>query len=143
MRAAGRVAAWWGTGVSASRRRPWLFLERDQLVLCVLAVLSLAVVAARYAATRWLAAKDVRKIEPGERIDYRVDVNRADAEELDLLPGIGPAKAEAIVADRAARGHFRSVEDLARVRGVTRAIVEQFRDLVTVGRACEGKEPPE
>ena len=48
----------------------------------------------------------------------RLDVNRATEAELMLLRGIGPATAGAIVADRAARGPFASIEDLDRVHGI-------------------------
>jgi competence protein ComEA len=61
-----------------------------------------------------------------------VNLNTATAEELDSLPGIGPATAAAIVADRAAHGPFSAVDDLARVRGIGDAKLAQLRDLVTV-----------
>jgi len=47
-----------------------------------------------------------------------LDLNRASASELELLPGIGPRLAERIVSDRTARGPFRSVSELERVPGV-------------------------
>jgi competence protein ComEA len=53
----------------------------------------------------------------------RVAVNRATEAELDCLPGIGPALARAIVADRASRGPYRQVEDLARVKGIGPALL--------------------
>lgn len=56
-----------------------------------------------------------------------VDLDRADAVELDLLPGIGPALAARIVADREANGPFGSPEGLGRVRGIGPAIVEGIR----------------
>ncbi|WP_218031483.1 ComEA family DNA-binding protein [Paenibacillus kobensis] len=62
--------------------------------------------------------------------DGRLDLNRATAEQLDELPGIGPAKAAAIIADREASGPFRSVDDLARVKGIGPAIVGKLRDSV-------------
>ncbi len=64
--------------------------------------------------------------------DSRVRVNTATAEQLATLPGIGMAKATAIVEDRAANGRYRSVEDLARVRGIGEATVERLRPLVVV-----------
>lgn len=63
----------------------------------------------------------------------RIDVNRADEAALQRLPGIGPALARRIVEARAERP-FRSVEDLARVRGIGPATVARLGDLVTVGR---------
>ncbi|GFN30298.1 ComEA family DNA-binding protein [Paenibacillus xylaniclasticus] len=62
--------------------------------------------------------------------DGRLDLNRATAEQLDMLPGIGPAKAAAIINDRETSGLFKSVDDLVRVKGIGPAIVEKLRDLV-------------
>jgi competence ComEA-like helix-hairpin-helix protein len=56
----------------------------------------------------------------------KIDPNFADAIELRRLPGVGPAKAAAIVADRRANGPFRSLEDLERVKGLGRATVESL-----------------
>ncbi len=50
--------------------------------------------------------------------DGRLDLNRATAEDLEGLPGIGPKTAERIVADRTRRGRFRAVKDLRRVKGI-------------------------
>jgi competence protein ComEA len=61
-----------------------------------------------------------------------VDLNTASAEQLDALPGIGPATAAAIIADRQANGPFRSVDDLGRVRGIGDAKLQQLRGLVRV-----------
>lgn len=47
-----------------------------------------------------------------------LDPNRALAEELALVPGLSGRLAAAVVADRAARGPFLSVEDLLRVKGI-------------------------
>ncbi len=60
-----------------------------------------------------------------------VDINRATADELDSLPGIGPATAAAIVAHRDQFGPFGSVDDLADVRGIGPAKMEALRGLVT------------
>lgn len=47
-----------------------------------------------------------------------VNINTADVSELDALPGIGPATAQAIIDDREANGSFTSPEDLMRVSGI-------------------------
>jgi competence protein ComEA len=64
--------------------------------------------------------------------DGPVDLNTATAEELEELPGVGPAIAEAILDERERRGRFTAVEDLLDVRGIGDARLEQVRDLVTV-----------
>ena len=61
-----------------------------------------------------------------------VDINRATVEQLDDLPGIGPATARAIVAHREANGPFASVDQLEDVRGIGPAKLDAIRDLVTV-----------
>lgn len=48
----------------------------------------------------------------------RLDLDRATEEELRVVPGIGPALAARIVADRDARGPFRRVAAVRRVRGI-------------------------
>jgi competence protein ComEA len=69
----------------------------------------------------------------------RVDLNRADAGELDQLPGIGPVLAGRIVEHRRISGPYRSAEDLLAVRGIGPALFERLRDRVTVGT---GQLPP-
>lgn len=60
-----------------------------------------------------------------------LDLNRASAAELDDLPGIGPATAQAIVEHRTSAGPFASVDDLEAVRGIGPAKLEAIRSLVT------------
>jgi competence protein ComEA len=47
-----------------------------------------------------------------------VDLNRASAEDLELVPGLSRKLAEAVVARRAARGPYADVEGLLRVKGI-------------------------
>lgn len=61
-----------------------------------------------------------------------VDVNRAGVDELDGLPGIGPATAQAIVAHREQHGPFATVEELEAVRGIGPAKLDALRGLVVV-----------
>ena len=61
-----------------------------------------------------------------------VDLNTATADQLDALPGVGPATAAAILAYRQESGRFNSVDDLLEVRGIGDAKLEQLRPLVHV-----------
>ena len=61
-----------------------------------------------------------------------VNLNTADAELLDSLPGIGPATAAAILEHRGRVGAFTSIDQLLDVPGIGDAKLEALRDLVTV-----------
>ncbi len=62
----------------------------------------------------------------------KVNVNTAGTEELQTLPGVGPATAKAIIAWREENGRFRSVDDLLDVSGIGKATLAKFRDRVSV-----------
>ena len=64
-----------------------------------------------------------------------VPLNRASAEDLRAVPGIGPVRAGAIVADRAARGGYASLAELERVRGIGPATLARLRPFLFAGRA--------
>ena len=61
-----------------------------------------------------------------------VDLNRASERDLDSLPGIGPTKAQAIIAWRQKNGGFRRVEDLVRVKGFGRKTLLKLRPFLLV-----------
>jgi competence protein ComEA len=62
----------------------------------------------------------------------RVNINTASAEELDKLPGIGPALANLIIKERTRLGRFISVDQLAAIPGISARMVDEMRDLITV-----------
>ena len=70
-----------------------------------------------------------------------VDLNRATVEELTALPGIGPAKAQAIIEHRG-NAPFKKPEELLQVRGIGDALYAQLKGLVTVGPAAAGADTP-
>jgi len=69
-----------------------------------------------------------------------VNVNTASAEQLELLPGVGPALAGRIVEHREANGAFKSVDDLILVRGIGEKSLERIRPYVTTSGATTLKE---
>lgn len=78
----------------------------------------------------------VAEVRPvGMTEDGKVDVNLADAELLDTLPGVGPAMAKAILGHRQAHGAFKSMADLDRVPGIGPAMMTKLAPLVTFGEA--------
>ena len=62
----------------------------------------------------------------------QIDVNSASEKELTALPGVGPAKARAIVEWRTEHGPFRAVDDLARVPGIGPSLLARMAGSVTI-----------
>ena len=61
-----------------------------------------------------------------------LDINTADATALTALPGVGQAKAEAIVRYRAEHGFFAALQDVAAVSGISQRMVESWAGLACV-----------
>ena len=64
-----------------------------------------------------------------------VNVNTASAEELSLLPGVGPSRARAIIELRQQRGGLKRVEDLLEVKGIGESSLAKLKPYLAV----EGK----
>lgn len=73
-----------------------------------------------------------------QTVTWPLDLNAATETDLMLLPGIGPAKARAILDRRAQKGPYTSVEELLDVSGIGPKTLARFRDLVVVA-APSGK----
>ena len=61
-----------------------------------------------------------------------IHLNQATAEQLQELPGVGPALSERIVVYRTEHGAFSSVDQLAEVKGIGQAKLAKFRTQLTV-----------
>ena len=61
-----------------------------------------------------------------------VNVNTANAAELEALPGIGKVTAGRIVAYREANGPFASVDDLVKVKGIGSKVLEKVRGQIVI-----------
>lgn len=80
-----------------------------------------------------LLAQPVDKPAEVSDVLNKVDINSADAATLALaLDGIGMAKAQEIVAYRELNGEFKSIEELAQVKGIGEATIAKNRDRIIV-----------
>ncbi|MGM0419489.1 MAG: helix-hairpin-helix domain-containing protein [Bacillota bacterium] len=62
----------------------------------------------------------------------KININKANLDQLTSLPGIGPARAAAIIGFRDDNGNFQQVEDLLQVAGIGASILSNIEDMITV-----------
>ncbi len=102
-------------------------------------VLALLVVTLGLVAAHADGSPSVQLVATGAASAHRVDLNSAGSEELQSLPGVGPALAARIVAFRQENGPFRTVDDLLAVKGIGPKMLEKLRDKVTANPPASGR----
>jgi len=85
-------------------------------------------------ATQDLCAKKKPPLHP-------VNLNTANAAELQQVPGIGPSTAEKILQARKSYGAFKKVDDLQAIRGIGPKKLEKMRKYLTVSTPPQNKKP--
>src|SRR5215472_12626396 len=76
-------------------------------------------------------AANAGKKKPPEK---PVNINTANSEQLQQVPGIGPATAQKILQMRKSYGPFKSVDDLLAIRGLGQKRLDKMRKYLTVGK---------
>jgi len=72
-----------------------------------------------------------------------ININTANSEELQLVPGIGPVTAGKILQMRKSYGSFKSVDDLLAIRGLGPKRLDKMRKYLTVGKSATSKPAPQ
>ena len=112
-------------------RPPLTRIETGVLVGLALALLGAGVAGA---VRRYRSAPPVFVVFASrERPRYILDLNRASADELGLLPGIGDVKAKKIVEYRGKNGRFNSLDELKNVPGISEKLLNGMSGRLTVG----------
>jgi len=78
------------------------------------------------------ASTVVSSTSPSSSVHARISINHGTLADLDTLPGIGPAKAQAILDYRAQHGSFKRLEDLQNVKGIGTKTYEDLKSLITL-----------
>jgi competence protein ComEA len=106
----------------------WLLRRRDQTAVATLVVVAILAMIGCWFVQGGCSGR-LTELDGRQSLTARfeVDVNTADCPELMQLPGIGPKLAERIVESRKTDGPFASVDDLRRVSGIGRKVLERIR----------------
>lgn len=70
--------------------------------------------------------------ESSTEVSGIININSASLEELDVLPGIGPAYAQKIIDYREANGGFKTIDEIQNVKGIGPKTFEKMKDQITV-----------
>lgn len=118
---------------------PWT-LTRGELTVWLLVVLGIPALFLAMRAMPGPVAPDqaVRVVPSGPSASFsapespaKLNPNTASAKELELLPGIGPKRAAAIVKHREEHGPFRNAQALAEIKGLSPALAERLAPLLS------------
>jgi len=114
--------------------------DGEQIVIPAVAAVNEADVPVGVSATPTVAPMAISSSVPGPESGRAagseaatIDINSADQDDLEQLPGIGPAKAEAIVAYRNEHGPFESIDELAEVDGISVEMVDDLSPYIRAG----------
>ena len=64
--------------------------------------------------------------------NQKININKANAQDLENVPGIGPSTAEKIIIYRTENGKFSSIDDLKNVTGIGEKKFESIKDFISV-----------
>jgi competence protein ComEA len=109
----------------------WLLHRIDQAVIAGLCLFGLIALGIYWV---WQGGLNGRLIEidhaDKHAVDFKVDVNAAEATELTTIPEIGPTLAQRIIDYRKRHGPFKEIEDLRHVRGIGPKTLERLKSYV-------------
>lgn len=127
-----------------SSGRGWLSSSDQKFVAVCVAILLLLTGYHWAKLGAWGSVPIERDRLPERRYDFRIDINSASWVEWTQIEGIGEATASRIVADRDAKGPFRNIDDLRRVKGIGPKTLEKMRPFLRepVQQALPSMERP-
>lgn len=98
-------------------------MKAVRILVAVMVVLAFAIAPA--------IAQDAQPAQPKKpKIEGKLNINTATAEQIDMLPGMSKKKAQAVIDYRTANGKFKTVDDLMKVQGIKQKTVDKIKDYI-------------
>jgi len=110
----------------------WKMSRAEMVIVAILALLAVAAGVLRIASRQHWGKGSISLVRD-EAAVAKIDLNAAPWWEIAWLPGIGEAKAKAVVLHREQHGPFQQIDDLAEVPGFGAATVERLRQYIVLG----------
>lgn len=109
-------------------------MKSDRIIIIIAAlfvILITAVVTIRYHSDSLLLDSTTDTYNSATLIDGRLNINTASKEELSMLPGIGNGLSKRIIEYRDKEGPFEDIEDLTKVKGIGKKLLDNIRQYIT------------
>lgn len=78
------------------------------------------------------SGEESSRADTGQTEGGKVNINTADANKLMQIPGIGAAKAAAIIRYREEQGNFRKIEDIMNIEGIKEGVFKKIKEYICI-----------
>ena len=75
-------------------------------------------------------AKAAKAKSEKSAVTGKININTATVDQLDMLPGMGPAKSKALIDYRTKNGNFKNIEDLQKVPGIKQKKIDKLKEYI-------------
>ena len=106
-------------------------MKKNGFIIPVIAALLLGFLLGAFMGRNYVKGDVLVMFEGSEEIG-KINLNTATLDELKMIPGFGDTTVQRIIDYRIRKGHFRSVDDLMNISGITAEKLEQIRHMLVV-----------
>lgn len=120
----------------------WGFQKSEIKILLILCLLLLSGSGLRLYQNKWRSLPLLQEIHDPGKMDFietgdmhciqKVSLNKANREELESLPGIGPVIAQRIIEYRNTHHRFKSIDEVRQVKGIGEKTLHKIRSKLTL-----------